>query len=133
MRVFLVILLVLAGPLHAKVLSSEDLIGVWGSSEDQGKTFWGFDQYAANGKLISWGTLPDSELSFELEGHYEVLSDQQSAISCIVITRSSHPDMLAVGDEICSLIVKLSATELHYVDTEGEYHVLYKQNLNQQI
>jgi hypothetical protein len=117
----------------ANVINIEDMVGVWGSSEDDGKTFWGFDQYQANGRLMSWGTLPDSEESFELVGTYQLITENAMSVNCITIIESSRPDVISPGTQICSLITKLNNSVMHYIDEEGQLHVLYKQNTNQRL
>jgi len=123
--------LVLVSSAMANVINKDDLVGVWGSSEDHGKTFWGFDQYHANGRLMSWGTLPDTAESFELVGTYQLITQNAMSVNCITILESSRPDVISPGTQICSLITKLNNSEMHYIDEEGQQHVLYKQNTNQ--
>mgnify|MGYP000050074437 CR=1 FL=1 len=91
-----------------------DLIGVWGNSDDGGKTFWGYNEYLVNGVTRAWGTFQKSEESYELEGVYKI-EYSSSPKSCITVTKSSIPDILPIGHYFCSEIVELNQTHFKFI------------------
>gem|GEM_PF-4910589 len=76
------------------------IVGVWGNSDDKGKTITGYEHYLANGTLKSWGILPDTNLSYEIEATYKLIH-KFSVRSCMKVTKSSVPHLLPVGEYWC--------------------------------
>ncbi|MCH1928942.1 hypothetical protein L9G16_01965 [Shewanella sp. A25] len=103
----------------------EKLIGTWGSSDDGGKTFWGFDQYFANGTIKSWGTLPESDESFRVEAQYRI-KVKFGTFACLTVTQS-QPYMEFVGESWCDEIIEVNDAIFKYRTDDGVITTLYRQ------
>ncbi|GAB1623971.1 hypothetical protein AAOGI_40210 [Agarivorans albus] len=131
LSILLLPLLLTSGLLHAQdAINPDSLIGLWGSSEDQGQSIWGYDQYNADGTINSWGTFPDSIADFRIDGRYEISGDLGTTI-CLTISRTSHPEILPVGTQWCDQIISISEDEFVYQDPDGEQHVVYRQKVGE--
>jgi hypothetical protein len=106
-----------------------ELIGVWGNSDDNGKTIWGYDEYFPDGTIKSWGTLPDDNYHYESEGKYELVGSNP-ILSCITVTKTSDPRIMSLGDYWCDELVKITEDKLIFKDEEGFQFTLYKQKDN---
>jgi hypothetical protein len=131
LSVFLLPLAFASGLLQAQqAIDPNSLLGVWGTSEDQGQSIWGYDHYHADGTINSWGTFPDSIADFRVDGRYQISGDLGQTI-CITISRTSHPEILPVGSQWCDQLISITEDEFTYQDSEGEQHVLYRQKVGE--
>ena len=101
------------------------LLGVWGTSEDEGKTFTGFDEYTKEGKIISWGYISELSRYFELEASYQILGNSPP-FSCVEITYSSEPSIISPGIKWCDEVVYIDAERFIYKSDDGRYNTLYR-------
>jgi hypothetical protein len=111
----------------ADEFSPELLVGVWGNSDDGGKTFWAYDEYTADGKILSWGEIPEANINFKIKTIYNLKKEEGTYFNCLKIVSTSHPEMLPVGEKWCSTMVKIDSKEFHFVNKQGKYRVLYRQ------
>ena len=128
MKYYLVLIIssLLIGCGNAQDKVKNDLIGVWGNSEDGGKTFWGYDEYLPNGTLFAWGTLPGSHVSYNIEASYNI-KKEAALMSCLTINKSSEPEFIPVGLYWCDEIVEVNSGIFKFKDEDGEVTTLYKQ------
>ena len=108
------------------------LIGIWGNSDDNGKTIWGYDEFLPDGTTKSWGTSPVDNSYYEVEGAYKITGNNP-LLSCITVTKSSNPKKLPVGDYWCNEIVSISEDKIIFKNNKGIQHTLYKQEGNVKI
>ena len=122
------VLLTLLGPTVATAsdIDRQRLVGVWGNSDDGGKTIWGYDQYFADGRLRSWGTLPQTTIKYELEATYQ-FKQKFGTISCLTITKSSFPEFLPVGEYWCDTIIDVNDNTFTFKRKDGSVATLYRQ------
>ncbi|WKE64257.1 hypothetical protein PVT67_11200 [Gallaecimonas kandeliae] len=121
------LLLAFSLPAMAASLDISKLVGIWGNSEDGGKTFWGYDQYLADGSTKSWGTVPNSEFSYEIEGRYEI-KEKFGTLSCVTVTKTSAPALVPVGSRICDTLIDINDKTFVFKSDEGEVTTLYRQS-----
>jgi hypothetical protein len=112
----------------ANEIEFKNLIGVWGNSEDGGKTIWGYDQYFSNGSFKSWGEIPMSSRKYEVEGSYEV-KHKFKTNSCLTISKTSAPDIMPIGEHWCDEIIELNDKVFRFKSSYGEITTLYRQDL----
>lgn len=112
----------------ANEIDPKDIIGIWGNSEDGGKTIWAYDQYFPNGSLKSWGRIPQTPIQFKVEGTYEVKHKFKTS-SCLTISKTSHPELMPVGEHWCDEIIELNDKVFVYKSSDGEITILYRQDL----
>ena len=112
----------------ANEIDSNYLIGVWGNSEDGGKTIWGYDQYFSDGSFKSWGEIPQPPIKYELEGTYKVKHKFKSS-SCLTISKTSDPEIMPIGEHWCDEIIELNDKVFLFKSSDGEITTLYRQDL----
>lgn len=122
-RIVAVLSLLVSLNCHADIQAF--LVGVWGSSEDEGKTFTSFDEYTNKGQILSWGYLTDISRYFELEANYKIMGNSPY-YSCVEITYSSEPSLVPVGVKWCDEIVYIDAERFIYKSDDGRYNTLYR-------
>ena len=120
----LVALLALAGEeAPALSYSNSQMLGVWCSSRDGGRTCWGYGETYANGDMDSCGTVPDTDVSFAMVLHAENHGDTR----CETVVKTSHPKVMPVGERFCSRLVAVEPDEYSYVFTDDtKVRTLYR-------
>lgn len=108
-------------------IDPQQLVGVWGNSSDGGKTFWGYDQYFADGSTRSWGTVPNTTIHYEVEAMYNV-KQKFDITNCLTIVGTSHPEVMPVGSSWCDEILEVNDSFLTYKSSDGSIVTLYRQN-----
>jgi hypothetical protein len=113
----LVLLLALAGE-KAPVLSYDNsqMLGVWCSSRDGGRTCWAYGETYANGEIDSCGTVPGTDVSFAMLLQAENRGDTR----CETVVKTSHPEILPVGERFCARLVSVEPDQYSYVFTDDE-------------
>lgn len=107
-------------------IDKNDLVGVWRYSEDGGKTFWGYEEYAADGILNSWGAFPDSAEKYQVTSTFE-MKVTDKVLSCITIIKSSAPSFLGPGSSWCDEIIEMTDKTFTYRSSDGEVTKMYRQ------
>ena len=81
------------------------LIGKWGVSNDEGKTFWGYENFTSENELItSW---QQGEKTFTITNEYELIGDTY----CTEALESTSPGIpIRFGQ--CVEIIKIDASNL---------------------
>ncbi|TMP28085.1 hypothetical protein CWB99_01245 [Pseudoalteromonas rubra] len=125
--IFLTALFIGISSSNASEINPKDLIEIWGNSEDGGKTFWGYDQYFADGSLKSWGQIPETPVKYKLEGTYQV-KHKFKLSSCLTISKTSHPEFIPTGTHWCDEIIKLNDKVFTFKSSNGKMTTLYRQN-----
>ncbi|MBD1389682.1 hypothetical protein IC617_09595 [Neiella sp. HB171785] len=108
-------------------IDPQKLVGIWGSSDDGGETFWGYDQYFTDGSTRSWGTVPQTNIRYEIEAFYNV-KQKFDVSNCLTVTNSSHPELMPVGSSWCDEIIEVNDDQLTYRNTDGSLVTLYRQH-----
>ncbi|MGI2259342.1 hypothetical protein [Shewanella sp. GXUN23E] len=102
------------------------LHGVWGNSDDGGKSFWGYDEYRTDGTFKSWGKLPDGR-DYEAEGVYQNSFDGGQKKSCAVFLRLSETVKELTGYAFCVIVVAIDSAHYTFQDQEsGEITTVYR-------
>lgn len=83
------------------------LIGTWGNSDDEGRTFWGYDEFTSDGYDIATGVIPETGRAFRTVATYTVTGNK----NCMRITES---DNLSVGDYSCDEVLYIDDKILRY-------------------
>jgi hypothetical protein len=123
---FLILFLLITDSVFA--IDKMDLVGVWRYSEDGGKTFWGYEEYKADGTLDSWGVFPDSDETYQVKSTFEIkVADK--VLSCITIVKSSAPSFLGSGSSWCDEILEATDKTFTYKSSDGEVTTMYRQQL----
>ncbi len=112
----------------ANEIKPENLIGVWGNSENGGKTIWGYDQYLSDGTFKSWGEIPGTSINYEVEGVYQ-LKQKFSTKTCLTVSKTSHPDIMPIGESWCDELIELNDMFLTFKSSDGELTTIYRQDL----
>ncbi len=107
-------------------IQNKDFIGIWGASDDGGKSFWGFYEYLPDETLIVWGTVPGSSVSYNVEANY-VIKKEEVLLHCVTIKKSSIPEFIPVGLNWCDEIVEINSNIFKFRDKAGEITTRYKQ------
>ncbi|MBT1444853.1 hypothetical protein KJI95_09995 [Shewanella sp. JM162201] len=95
-----------------RIAASElGLVGVWGNSDDSGKTFWGFDEYRGDGTFRAWGNQPDG-VAYQASGVYQVVFEGGQKKLCLKFIKVSEPLNDIVGEVFCSIIVSVDGKPL---------------------
>jgi hypothetical protein len=106
------------------------LLGVWGNSDDEGRTFWGFDEFRADGTLASTGTFPVGTEPFRLAGTFDVSGRKV----CSRVTEASGSATLPVGHSFCVEVLYIDSNIQRYrSDEDQEIHTLYRVSRRQSI
>jgi len=124
---FVFCLLFLSFSSFADEFSPALLVGVWGNSDDGGKTFWAYDEYTTDGKILSRGEIPGSDINFKIETAYNLKKKEGTYFNCLEIISTSHPEMLPVGKKWCNTMVKIDSKEFHFINKRGKARVLFRQ------
>ncbi|WP_415911301.1 hypothetical protein [Neptuniibacter sp. QD37_11] len=124
---FLKYLIVMMLIFNTSAFADINVVGVWGSSDDGGKTFWGFDEFKEDGTVKSWGVIPESNLRIELEATYEVVSESKEIKNCLEITKTSTPVIMPIGTYWCDTIIRVDDKVLVFKSDDGVVTTLYKQ------
>ena len=117
----------LSFPAFSIEIDVNKLEGLWGNSEDGGKTIWGFEHYKADGVLDSWGDY--YSFKYVIKSTYQLKRDKGNLYSCIVITETSNAAIMPIGESWCDQVLKITDTEFHFKSTDGRVSVLYRQKL----
>ena len=126
--VILVILMMSSLSAVATEIEFKNLVGIWGNSEDGGKTIWGYDQYFADGTFKSWGEIPMYSIKYEVEGSFEVKKELKTK-SCLTISKTSDANIMPIGENWCDEIIELNDKVFRFKSRDGEITTLYRQDL----
>lgn len=121
------LLVIILASAVARDFDQSMLVGTWGDSEDGGETFWAYNKYTGDGKLISWGKIPGAGISYEITSEYEIEKRDEENYSCITITGTSDPNVMPVGYNWCDKVVEVTNSEFTYMNDEGKTFTMYKQ------
>jgi hypothetical protein len=98
------------------------LVGTWCTSDDGGKTCWGFDRYSSDGTSDSCGVLPETGKSFRIEATYRISGN----IHDYVVT-SSDSKTMPVGFTFQTETLAINAKTRRYKFTDSpEETTLYR-------
>lgn len=99
------------------------LIGTWGNSDDEGRTFWAFDEYFPDGRLIATGTLPENGKSFRAVANFQT----KGRLSCVRVTETSDPSIFPLGLYFCSEVLYIDNAHVRFKDLDsGKEFTLYR-------
>ena len=91
------------------------LIGTWGYLQKEDGSYWGYDEYFADGTVHAWGVNPETNKSWEIWGTVEI----EGNISCSTTIQSSDPEVIPVGLKVCDEIVSIDAGSLIWRHQDG--------------
>ena len=91
------------------------LVGKWGYLQKEDGSYWGYDEYFADGTVHAWGTNPDTQQSWEIWGTVELVDN----VSCSTTTKSSDPNLIPVGIKVCDEIVAIDETSIIWKHQDG--------------
>ena len=117
MKRFLVLtLFCLAGCVASGQVSytDRDLVGVWCSSKDDGATCWAYGETYPDGTVDSCGREPSSGTEFAMV----LTSEVQGPVKCETVVKTSHPNVMPVGEKFCSRILSKSKDRYTYSFTD---------------
>lgn len=83
------------------------LIGIWGNSDDEGRTFWGYDEFTSDGYDIATGIIPETGRTFRSVATYTVTGNK----NCM---RTTESDNQSIGDYFCDEILYIDEKILRY-------------------
>ena len=98
------------------------LVGKWGYLQQEDGSYWGYDEYFADGTVHAWGVNPDTQQKWEIWGTVEL----QGNVSCSTTTKSSNPNIIPIGVEVCDEIVSIDATSLIWKHQDGNMTMVDK-------
>ena len=100
----------------------ELLVGKWGYLQKDDGSYWGYEEYFANGTVRAWGVNPETELSWEIWGTVEINGN----VSCSVTTKSSDPNIIPVGAKVCDEIISIDANSIIWKHQDGNMTMVEK-------
>ena len=98
------------------------LVGKWGYLQKDDGTYWGYDEYFADGTVHAWGVNPDTQQKWEIWGTVEITGNT----SCSVTTKSSNPNFIPVGVEVCNEIVSIDERSIIWRHQDGNMTMVDK-------
>lgn len=96
------------------------LVGKWGYLQKEDGSYWGYDEYFADGTVHAWGVNPETKRSWEIWGTVE-LNDN---ISCSTTTKSSDPDLIPIGAKVCDEIISIDASSIIWKHQDGNMTIV---------
>ena len=128
---YAMVLLVLANSLASAAPSppldaslDKAMFGAWCSSEDGGKTCWGYDQFDS-GIVRSCGRFSNSEVDFFVRSRYIINGTKV----CYTIAQSTLPEILKIGQRFCEDVLQIDFRTRRVRDLESnEESVSYRTN-----
>lgn len=99
------------------------LLGVWGNSNDGGQTFWAYDEYLPDGRLIATGIWPGNGKSFRAVANFQT----KGRTSCVRVTETSDAFIFPLGLSFCSEVLYIDKAVVRFKDLDngGEF-TLYR-------
>ena len=91
------------------------LVGQWGYLQKEDGSYWGYDEYFADGTMHAWGVNPETQQKWEIWGIVELNGN----ISCSTTTKSSIPSVIPVGVKVCNEIVSIESDSLIWRHQDG--------------
>lgn len=99
------------------------LIGVWGASNDGGRSFWGYDEFLSDGTVVSTGVPPETGVPFRAVGKMQV----KGKIACTRVVETSDPQGFPVGLNVCVEVLYIDSRIQRYRYLNGgEEITIYK-------
>ena len=98
------------------------LVGKWGYLQKDDASYWGYEEYFADGTLHAWGVNPDTEQSWEIWGTVELNGN----MSCSTTTKSSNPKIIPVGAKVCDEIISIDANSIIWKHQDGNMTMVDK-------
>jgi hypothetical protein len=90
-----------------KALANEQLRlalpGLWGLSDDNGLTFWAYDEYLPNGTVTRTGTVPKTRAQIRFVSAWTV----SGSTVCTRVTETSVPQQVPVGLQSCDDVLHI--------------------------
>ena len=90
--------------------SPSDFVRVWCSSNDGGKTCFGYGELYDDGTSDACGRVPGGP-EFALRLTYEI---KGNSTVCETVTKTSDPNVMPIGDTFCSIYVGRGSNEFLY-------------------
>ena len=106
--VVLVVLALASSSLSAKPrekrlkVRAEQVVGVWCSSADEGRTCWGIGETYPDGTADACGREQTQGIEFAMTLKWEIKNGQM----CETVVKTSHPDVMPPGDRFCSVALE---------------------------
>jgi hypothetical protein len=97
-------------------LTQSEFIGVTCNSADGGKTCYGYNETYGDGTSDSCGRVPDGGPEFALKLTYTVSGN----ISCETVVKTSHPEVMPVGEKFCVVNLTRESDSYTYRFTDDE-------------
>ncbi len=98
------------------------LVGKWGYLQKDDSSYWGYEEYFADGTVHAWGVNPDTGQSWEIEGTVEIIGN----ISCSTTTKSSNPKIIPIGAKVCDEIISIDANSIIWKHQDGNMTMVDK-------
>ena len=98
------------------------LVGKWGYLQKDDASYWGYEEYFADGTVHAWGVNPDTEQSWEIWGTVEITGN----VSCSVTTKSSNPGLIPVGAKVCDEIISIDSSSIIWKHQDGNMTMVEK-------
>ena len=83
-------------------ISRSEIIGVSCSSDDGGKTCYGYSETYEDGTSDACGRVPNGGPEFAVKLRYEVFGNTK----CETVLKTTDPHVLPVGERICSIYLE---------------------------
>ena len=113
---FLIICFVSSNSVGAEQINyAQLLVGKWGYLQKEDGSYWGYDEYFADGTVHAWGINPETQQSWEIWGTVELKEN----ISCSTTTKSSDPNLIPIGIKVCDEIVAIDETSIIWKHQDG--------------
>jgi hypothetical protein len=99
------------------------LIGIWCSSQDEGKSCYAWDEFKVDGTIVSCGTWPRSKRPWAATGAFKVVG----RTVYLTVTSRSKFYALPVGDRFTTEVLAVDARSQTYLDNVSqEKRTLYR-------
>ena len=94
--------------------SDQDMFGVWCSSRDNGATCWAYGETYPDGTIDSCGREPASGTEFAMT----LTSKVDGPLRCETVVKTSHPEVMPVGESFCSRLISKGKDQYTYSFTD---------------
>lgn len=112
----LIVLTVVFNCIGADELNYKKLIvGKWGYLQKEDGSYWGYDEYFADGTVHAWGVNPETLQNWEIWGTVEIKDN----VSCSTTTKSSDPNIIPIGIRVCDEIISIDASSIIWRHQDG--------------
>ena len=111
----LLVLLTLNYVIAEELNYKELLVGKWGYLQKEDGSYWGYDEYFADGTVHAWGVNPETQQAWEIWGTVEIKDN----VSCSTTIKSSDPKIIPIGIRVCDEIISIDANSLIWRHQDG--------------